>query len=243
MHRRGYVFDARHWKTNFDVSANELLRKLAVRPLGSSIAEGIRSSIVRKVPTWERELVEIGQRNAALVGSITEVTGASVFVDASKDPARVGFLRTYSQLEPRIIHLVRDSPAFVNSYMKKHRGPRSLNTAIGWWSETALRMERLRKVTPAERWLLVRYEDLCENPGAQASRILEFLGIHDAKPFLEFRERSHHIIGNKMRLGNSSKIKLDTSWREDLSKSQFSLILKRTQAQRRLLGYDHLGDI
>jgi hypothetical protein len=239
MKRRGHLFDAEHWNTDFEVATNKIVHQIALRPLGSGLAEELRDELVRKVPAWEKQLSEIGKRNAALIDSVAAITGASAFVDASKDPARVKFLRQYCATEPRVIHLVRDSPAFVNSVTKKlGSDSKTLRMAIRWWNRSAWHMERLRSITPPKLWLRVRYEDLCADPAAQIKRALGFLGIAHGEPMLAFRGASHHIIGNRMRLGDGSEIRLDTSWQNDLSKDQVDQILRDTSKYRRLLGYD-----
>jgi Sulfotransferase family len=158
-----------------------------------------------------------------------------VFVDASKDPARVRMLRKYGHIEPYVIHLLRDSPAFVNSFIKNDR--QKLATAIRWWNRTIWQLERLKATLPPNRWLLVRYEDLCANPEVEIQRVLRFLGVPTERPNLDFRHSSHHIIGNKMRLGDDSKIQLDTSWRDELSKNQVIEIEARTARYRKAFGY------
>jgi len=235
MQQRGHRFDADHWNTAFEVSDNSLLQRVAVRSLASNFADVLRDKLVHKLPGWGKELTEIGSRNAALAESIATITRASVFVDASKDPARVRLLCEYSDVQPYVIHLVRDAPAFVKSFIKKD--PRKLQTAIRWWNRSIWQMERLKRTVPAERWLLLRYEDLCAEPEAELRRVLKFLGVDADAPILDYRSAPHHIIGNRMRLRDSSKIRLDTSWREELSGTQLDEIIANTVENRQRFGY------
>jgi hypothetical protein len=238
MQQRGHRFAPDHWDTAFEVSAaHKLVRKMAVRSLGTNFAEALRDDLVRRLPGWGKHLAEIGERNSALVDSIVSVTAAQAFVDASKDPNRLRFLREYCRLEPYVIHLVRDSPGFVHSAIKKPEDRMSVDIAIRWWNGTLRHMERLRKTIPAERWLVLRYEDLCANPATELSRVLEFLGVSGATPVLDYRRASHHIIGNAMRLGESSEIRLDASWREGLTAEQRAQIMTATTKYRRIFGY------
>ena len=238
MRRRGRCFDAEHWNTIFDIKSNDLLKKLAIRPLGNNLAENLRDTLVRGVPVWRAHLTDVGLQNAALIDSIAEVRGARVFVDASKDPIRARFLRAYSGLDLYVIHLVRDSPGFVNSFIKHVRRPAAFQSAIAWWNRTAGRMERIRAITPQSRWLLMRYEDLCTNPSQEIRRVLDFFGMSAVEPVLAFRSMEHHIIGNRMRLGQASEVRLDESWRANLSEEQLAIILKATHSLRMRLGYD-----
>lgn len=235
MERRGYIFDAEHWNTAFRVSENRVLQRVAVRSLASSTADRFRDRIIHKVPGWGKHLEEIGARNAALAASVAAVTGASVFIDASKDPARVRLLREYAKIEPYVIHLVRDAPAFVTSFIRKDAS--KVGAAIRWWNRTAWQMEGLKQSIPAQRWLFVRYEDLCAKPEIEMTRILQFLGVAAGAPVLDFRQKSHHIIGNKMRLADSSQIRLDTAWRDQLSENQIHQIMAGTLKYRKVFGY------
>jgi hypothetical protein len=187
-------------------------------------------------PRLGSRLKEIGARNAALVESVLAVRRDSVFVDASKDPARVRLLREYAGLNPLVIHLTRDAPAFVASFTKNGKEHRFL-TAIKWWNRTAWQLKALQRTMAPNHWLHVRYEDFCADPTTELNRILNFLGVPPAAPKLDFRRTDHHIIGNTMRLGASSDIKLDQKWRSALSAVQLRQVLHMTEKHRRLLGY------
>jgi hypothetical protein len=237
MARRGHQFDANHWDMAFEATSSSLVRPLIERHLGSNLADVVRDDIVRIFPPWRKRFEKAGMRNAAFIHSIAAITGASAFIDASKDPARAKRLRAYCAIEPRIIHLVRDSPAFVNSFLKKRNDSQRLQRGIRWWNSTAMRMESLRRTVKPESWLLVRYEDLCVTPESEITRILRFLGVSAGAPVLDFRRATHHIIGNSMRLSSSSEIRLDDSWRDELSELQLDQIIKRTKKYRRLFGY------
>lgn len=234
MRRRGHLFDASHWHMSFVPPTNRFIRQLVSRSLGSNIADQVRDNLVCMVPGSGKRLAEIGQRNAALADSITAITSASAFVDASKDPSRIRLLWRYIP-ELHVIHLVRDSPAFVNSVVRK--GSVSLEAAVRWWNSTTRHMERLRRIIPEHRWLRVSYENLCTNPEREIERVLRFLGVAKTSPVLDFRGAPHHIIGNRMRLNGSSEIRLDDSWRNELSDSQLQYITKATRERRILLGY------
>ncbi len=238
MDKRGRAFSAAHWDTAFRVPGGRFINRLAVRSLRSDFADNVRDKLVSNIPAFRERLLEIGARNAALVESIATVAGASVFVDASKDPIRVPFLRRYAGIEPRVIHLIRDSPAFVNSYLRKSNDPQSFSKAIRWWNSTALHMERIKRNTPPNQWLLLRYEDLCANPEFEIQRVLTFLGACGSKPVLQFRHSSHHIIGNTMRLSDTSNIRLDLSWKDALSSSQLDEIRSATRRYRQSFGYE-----
>lgn len=235
MSRRRHLFDADHWNMSFEPATNRWIRRLVSRSLGSNIVDQVRDDLVRTVPGWAKHLEEIGERNFALADSITVITRASAFVDASKDPSRIRLLSRYSTPQLKVIHLLRDSPAFVNSVVKK--GSVSLESGVHWWNSTAQHMERLRSMTPEHRWLRVSYENLCTNPEQEIKRVVRFFGVAETPPVLNFRSVSHHIIGNRMRLSELSEIRLDDSWRDELTGSQLRYIKRKTRKHRLLLGY------
>jgi hypothetical protein len=238
MRNRGHVFSPDNWGMAFQGSPNVYVNNLITRSLRSDFMDKTRDALVRAIPQLRKRLRTIGERNAALVCSIASVSNASVFVDASKDPARVWLLETYSNLRPRVIHLVRDSPAVVNSYVKKNQDPDAFWKAIRWWNSTARHLEQIRRRLPSSDWLLVRYEDLAENPRAVIRRIVRFLDAEARDQVLEFRHTDHHIIGNTMRLSNTTDIRFDRSWQHELSPGQISMIINATQAYRKRFGYD-----
>ena len=75
-----------------------------------------------------------------------------------------------------------------------------------------------------------------ESPDDDAVPHLEATFVPQAGP-VDFRRGSHHIIGNRMRLGRSSEVRLDEGWRQRLNDAQIATIVRRTSRHRRRLGY------
>ena len=240
MHERGHLFGADHWDMAFEVSDKPPISKLTVRTLGSNAADSLRDHLFQLIPGYAARLSEVGRRNKALMDCILDATEATAFVDASKDPNRIRYLRAYAGVEPYVIHLVRDAPALVNSVLRQRAGERRFRMALQWWNSTASHMERLKRTTDSRHWLLVRYEDLCADPGKQLRVILDFLGFNTGDPIVDFRRHAHHIIGNRMRLGESSEITLDAKWRTALTREQIVQAAKATKQHRIRLGYPNL---
>jgi hypothetical protein len=235
MRARGIDFGPNRWRTTFVLSRRGLANHLLTRSLRSNLLDGARDALVQRVPPWGRALREVAARCEALAESILEVTGARVFADASKDPARVRHLEHLSALRPHALHLVRDSPGFVASRM--HNTRTSLEEGVRDWNRMAGHIQRLFAILPADRRLRLRYEDLCRDPLKELARICAFVGVEAPSGPLDFRAVEHHVIGNRMRLGTSSEIRLDERWRERLTPAQVDHILRRTAAARRICGY------
>lgn len=237
MRARGVEFGPESWGMRYAVTPNRVAQHLLVRSLHEPHLDRLRDAAVQRVPRLGAQVRRISRRNEALVACALEIAGAAVFVDSSKDPARVQQLRRGTGLDVHVIHLVRDAPGYASSRLKNREIP--VQRSIREWSRSAGRAQRLFANLPPDRRLRMRYEDLCLDTAGELRRVTAML---DAAPFLsgdiDFRAVEHHIIGNKMRLqGSSAEIRLDESWRERLSAGEQAEIIDRTRRWRRAFGY------
>ena len=68
--------------------------------------------------------------------------------------------------------------------------------------------------------------------------ICKFVGYSFTPQMLDFSDTEHHIAnGNNMRFANSSNIKLDENWREELSHTDLLYFERRAGQINRALGY------
>jgi hypothetical protein len=170
-----------------------------------------------------------------VVEAALDSCNVATFVDASKDPTRARYLIKTSGLDVRVIHLVRDSLAFVNSD-QRHR-KRTLGASIRMWKRCSDHVERLRATLPEDRFLRVRYEDLCQDLESELRRITDFAGVSPFALPVRFRQHEHHVIGNRARKSDEERIVLDERWRSDLSSEAAAEIRRRTESQRRMYRY------
>lgn len=172
---------------------------------------------------------------AALLASVyaaaARVSGARVVVDSSKLPSTGFLMRRSPALEPRVVHLVRDSRGVAFSWSKVvHRADTGGDMARSRPSRTALRWELFNVLTDqlARQGLprlLVRYEDLVGSPASQLRRIADFLGLAPEASELDFVAGDlvelpvdHSVWGNPVRsTSGPQRLRLDTAWREGLS--------------------------
>ena len=70
----------------------------------------------------------------------------------------------------------------------------------------------------------MRYEDLCTDPEHELGRICEMVGLAKLPGPYDFRAGDHHIIGNHMRLANSSEIVLDERWSSILTEQEVETV-------------------
>ena len=160
--------------------------------------------------------------------ALSEVTGARVIVDSSKRPSDAAALRLVAGVTPYFVHLVRDPRAVAYSWRRRKEQPDRdrpaelaqhgpIDSTISWvvWNLAA---EALRSRAPAERSLVVRYEDFVASPRGTLGTIVELAGEPPASlPFKQ--ERVAQLSGNHTASGNPSRFKTgaielreDTEW-------------------------------
>jgi hypothetical protein len=124
-----------------------------------------------------REMVE------RVLAHADEYHARPVFLE--KTPDHVSYVDIIHRLFPaaRVVMVVRRPEDVVESLLAAGRdwgrnwAPRSVLRAAWRWRRAVREgMEQLASV-PAEQQLLVRYEDMREDPVAQTCRVLEFIGV------------------------------------------------------------------
>ncbi len=235
----GEPFDpaARRWPTKFDVSRNRYINYFVARSLGSGFLDGLRDISLAPLSGVRRKLDRVGRVNALFARAATELSNTRVFVDASKVAHRVRFLARVPELDLRVIHLVRDARGGTASIMK-NAGIADPAVATRHWRRRNLEAERAARFLSPDRWIVVRYSDVCANLQAEMDRIADFVGVKRAPVPEDFRSVEHHLIGNQMRVRSSSAIREDLSWRERLDESELAVIARISGAANRHFGYD-----
>jgi hypothetical protein len=233
----GHVFRPDDWKMRFELGLPRTAETIALRSWRSNRADGWRDAVLQRLPVWGGRLREVGARNRALYQALCAATGKRVVLDASKDPRRPGWLARLAGQEVVVVHQVRDSLAYVAS-AKTNRGF-TLDAAIRAWNRMAGHVTRLQATWPAERFLRLRYEDVCADPVREMNRLAAAAGVEPwpAGP-IQFRSVAHHVVGNRMRLGTSEEIRLDTRWCERLTEAEQREVRRRTRRWRRAFGYE-----
>jgi hypothetical protein len=237
MKERGHDFDV--WDSDLDFRAHGggiadvILRAVQRGP----ILETARRVGIRVVPRARRELGRVLSRIESLAETVNEIQGSRVFLDSSKRPERAMLMRRIPSFDMRVIHLVRDGRAVSCSTMKNQSvGPE--RAAASWVADNRA-SEQARRYFPRDRWMTLRYEDLCADPDRTLDRIYGFLGL-PARPVHDFRALEQHIIGNRMRLSSTAEIRADERWKTTLTPDQLALIERRVGSLNRRYGYEPL---
>jgi hypothetical protein len=147
-------------------------------------------------------------------------------------------MRRVTSLDVHVVHLVRDGRAVAHSSMRNLGW--SPETAASWWVDDNRRSERARRYFAADRWLRVRYEDLCADVAGTVGRIHAFLGVPAADP-AGAADGAHHVIGNRMRLRSLEAVRLVERWRTARTPEQRRAIDPRVARWNRRYGYTTEG--
>lgn len=189
-----------------------------------------------------------------LYRGIFQVTGAEVIVDSSNIPSHAFLLREVSDIDLRVLHLIRDSRGVAHSWQKvvekqvtagapqylPRFGP--FASSARWLGYNAETSALARMGVPYRR---LRYEDLMARPLAQTRGILRFAGLSvpdESLPFTasdEVRlEPNHTVDGNPIRFSTgSTQLRMDEEWRRKMSSLDRSVVTLATMPGLVRYGY------
>ncbi len=156
------------------------------------------------------------RHNEVLFSAIAQVSGSSLIVDSSKSLPRLSRLLTVQKqgsafvLHP--VHLHRGPFGSMNSARK--RGENIRKASYNYTRLFFLTRQRLLDVDA----LRVYYEQLASNPREEMARVMSWLNLPLEDGQFQWRDGVRRDIhGNDMRFDNSDQIRLDQSWRHQLS--------------------------
>ena len=164
----------------------------------------------------------LGDRIAKIYRHLSKLEGQRLIVDSSKFPAEAALLLGRSDIEVKVIHIVRDPRATAFSYTKSKSYIESMSPAIcsSYWTAFNLASEAVGYCHP-DRYLRVRYEDICADPSSELTRLLQFAGLPDSVPFIEGSQVdlsvNHTVTGNPDRFSvGRVTIRSDRRWMNEL---------------------------
>jgi len=217
-------------------SESGLNRRVLGATVRSAGLEVLRSAALALHPGVRRERDAILERNFALSRIITSVQGGSVFLDGSKDAIRLQHFLDSDLWDVSVIFQTRDGRGVINSNMK-HREI-SFVTAAEDWRRNIEELQRVRERLPDTMVFDLKYESLCRRPGEALRNIYKWLGVSvDLDDVAQIAKDDKHILGNAMRLKALDEIRLDESWREQLSEAAQSQFAKDFAKTNLSLGY------
>ena len=198
-----------------------------------------------------RDLPAGTQRLATLLGAtyraVASATGARVIVDSSKSVAEAALLRHVPEVDPYVVHLVRDPRAMVHSW---HRAlaQDSKGTPARPTPSLALRWVLTNTASQAvgrrygARAFVSTYERLVRSPEEHLAAIAAMVGEPVDVGFLadpDHERRSRHIVGgNALRKGSGRiRVEEDREWQTKLPVSSFAPVTVLTLPLLRRYGY------
>jgi hypothetical protein len=240
MRAKGLAFDPGQFDTRIQPEDARLSGRLMTGSLGSSWLEDVRDHLLSIWPGGAERLSELIARNTALASVILNVTGKSVFFDASKYPIAIRYLRRDRAVDLRVIHLVRDVRGA--SLSRRKTGQPDWSKAVRSWVRGNRTIERQLRRCPAGNWMRIRYEDLCREPQQTLNRLFEFCGVSPHNLDDSYRTAAHHIVGNRMRLQHRGQIAIDESWRDALTLGELKCAEKFAGGMHRRYGYPTMSE-
>lgn len=175
-------------------------------------------------------------RNIAYARIVLDVSGREVVFDTSKHPMRLYHLSCISELDIRVIHLIRDPRGWCNSRRKNYN--ESVIQTTRRWVEQNTVISHITACMPQEKKIILRYEEFCENPQTAMARIWSLADLPVVTVPEDLNTISHHLLGNRMRTSRDLKILQDLSWQTELSRDEQETIERITTPVANQFGYN-----
>ncbi|GJL82490.1 MAG: sulfotransferase [marine bacterium B5-7] len=183
--------------------------------------------------------------NTELFRQVLARSGKQVICDSSKAWLRLKRIAECDRLKPFIVYLVRDARAVGFSALRKgrrvgkpHANKYQYENAIKHWSYVQGIVSRgLANISAS--WLLIRYEDLLEDPKHWLSLILSSVGLEFESGQLDLTDiQSHQIEGNRLRHNRQMKLQIDNEYMAELSDEQWHIGTQLAQPFLSGFGYE-----
>jgi hypothetical protein len=229
----GIRFDADHWSTDYRFEAAWLDAALT-RETSWFVLRRARRWATRHLPGLRERMARVDAANVAFVGAVLARTGARVFFDTTKLLTRLTYLLELPALHVSVVRLVRDARGVAAS--AKRRGESALDATTVWLNDQQA-IDRALAEASLLSPMTVRYEDLCQDPAATLARLWRHCGVEPVDTTLTVMPRTHHVLGNSMRMGESLEVRLDDAWRALLGADDERAVWRMAGAMNERLGY------
>ena len=211
---------------------NKVVRALVRGP----VFETARSIMLKLLPDSMTRVRAVTGQNLTLSRIVCDLQGGTIFLDGSKDSARLLHYLQSGEWDIKVIYLQRDGRGVTNSYVK-HDGV-DYDGAIEYWRKAVTELQRMRGKLDDVRVYDLLYEDLCREPEQKLAEICRWLNIDELDHGATFSAESQHVLGNSMRLNNVTEIRFDEAWRKKLTRQNLRDFEERAGALNRSLGYE-----
>jgi hypothetical protein len=204
----------------------------------NSLATQRRVTQGRLLPD-ERAYLDVLEQSYA---TFLDQTRCTALVDVSKKTTEAALLTNARELQPFVVHVVRDPRGVLQSRLDRRGGGGALRAAAKVsmaWNAQHLAAERLGQ-TLGDRYFRVHYEDFARDPQTTVRSVLDRLGHpYDSLPDTDgghtatvFHNPAPQVPGGRQ----SIAVRLDERWREDLATMPRMVTSVLTAAGRAHLG-------
>ncbi len=216
---------------------------------GKSIQEidFLDASFWQIISAKKSDIFEKANHYWTLFECINSLLETSVILDSSKTPQQLFFLRKgmgdNQRNQIKVIHLVRDGRATLNSYFKHYHyisHDSAFKLGINRWIKTNLSSLALRQFFDSRDWLFLRYEDFVLDFENNLQKLCEFIEIDPASNCFKSEYDPSKIVslgGNPRPYKLGDPIKLDNKWEREMDQKDVQKFNTRAGWLNKLYGY------
>lgn len=237
MRNKHRDFSINYFGTSFKPRGTSWIDRRQVSALRWTGLSKIRDQVYGLLPQYRSHIRNISERNIGLAESILEASDKDIFLDASKTPERIRFLKNAVKSEFKLIHLVKDGRGVFDSFKRYYPDMDDRKIITHWCNVNRWIEHSAQDIEPDNRYLLP-YKSLALNPDGELKKLFKFIGVNHYPAWTDYRNREHHIIGNNMRIGKKSEIVYDEKWKCTLSSAQLNLFEELAGDLNRRYGYE-----
>jgi hypothetical protein len=233
VNRDGFDLSPFNWSNDYRYR-NRWLHRMLTSYSSIGAVRRLQDLAANALPVHRARMQAVNRVNVSFIHASLQAKRADVFFDSSKRTMRLRHLLAVPELNVRVLKLVRDVRGYVAS--AKRRGEPVDDAARSWLNDRIV-IDEISRLLPADRVMLLRYEDMCRGPRSTLRRVHEFLGVAPIDPPRVITPRDHHVLGNRIRLQERLEIRMNDTWRTVLSPAETSVILRIAGDMNQRLGY------
>jgi hypothetical protein len=176
--------------------------------------------------------------------AIQDTTAARLVVDSGKFPAEAAALVGRSDIDLRVLHLVRDPRASAHSWRKPKAYIPSMGVprSTAYWTAFNAASDRVGRALPAGGYRRLRYEDFTARPHESMAALLAWCGLTADPPVARDGTATlgvnHTVTGNPDRLRRGPvRVRPDDAWRSALPNRHLAVATLLAAPLLRRYGY------
>jgi hypothetical protein len=195
----------------------------------------------KELLSWDAHSLKKWRTNNRLFFELVATCSkAKIIVDASKNAKRL-FLLGKSGFDVKVINMIRDGRAVVNSYVRREKGFKAFKRGIYYWKLRNNDSFFVKRFFAKRDWIDLRYEDFVLSPINALKSVCKLIGVEFNKRMLKINENNKLVYGNKWEyLKSHDSIVLDERWKREFPLYYRILFAVVAGSLNRKLGYHAL---